>query len=595
MGMRKPVSPAGAGPAPRVTFEGLEVSQAVQDPANSVTLIAGKTTIARLYLGTPDSARVRVRGTLTVKNGAQTAVSVSSINELVVDPALNGAADRKRHDVSLSLNFLLPPTATAAAATTLQIASVVVPSTGQAATVGGATTVTITFVDGAPLRLRLIGIRYQDANGSQTATPTQRDADMIFSWLRRAYPIARLDATFAVVNANRRWPFASTDINAQLAAIRRQDVASGTDRRTHYYGVVPDTIDFMRGSASALPTTAPDPSVVASGPTGSSDFGWDTDGVYGDWYAGHELAHTFGRLHPGHCNGNSRDDLAFPYANGQLADGSSARFVGLDTGDSAMMLPLAALPGQNWHDVMTYCERQWTSAYTYDAIRLRLLAEEAMGAGAQAGAGLGMAMTDSDQRLVNVVATLDLIAGTGEIQYVQPIAAPAADDYEKSSDGSAQLRIHDRNFNVIDEVTVPYRLESDPEDGRQTAIVDAVIRVPEDAANLTLLHEGRELHTFSRAARLSNVSGVRGVADAGPAPNAIAWDSPEAGDPAVTYLVQVSRDGGLAWETVAVGVPDPIVALDPADYPDASELQVRVRATDGFMVTNVSESTVRLR
>jgi len=559
-----------------------------------VALVAGKTTIARLYLGTPGASRVKVRGTLTVKNGTQPAVSVPSLNEIVVDPALNGLLDRKRYGIALSLNFLLPASAIAAGTVTLQIASITDPSTGQSATVSGAVTTTVTFVAGAPLRLRLLGIRYQNAAGTQIATPTQRDADMIFSWLRRAYPIARLDATYAVVNANKRWPFTSTDVNAQLAAIRRQDVTAGTDRRTHYYGVVPDGIDFMRGAASALPVAAPDPSVVASGPTGSSGFAWDTDGVYGDWYGGHELAHTFGRLHPGFCNGNSPDDGAFPYANGQLADAASAAFVGLDTGDAAMMLPLAALPGRDWHDVMTYCDRQWTSAYTYDAIRVRLLAEDAMGAGAQPAAGLGMAMTNSEPRLINVVATLDLDAGTGEIQYVQPVAAAAADDYVPHADGAVELRIQDRDSNVVDEVRVPYRVESDREE-KTTAIVDAVIRVPENAANVTLLYHGRELHTFARAARLSNVSAVRGIAEEGPLPNAIAWDSPEAEDPSITYSVQVSRDGGAVWETVAVGVSDPIVPIDPADYPDASELQVRVRATDGFAVTNVSENTVRLR
>ena len=30
-------------------------------------------------------------------------------------------------------------------------------------------------------------------------------------------------------------------------------------------------------------------------PTGSGAGGWDTDGSYGDWYGGHELAHSFGR------------------------------------------------------------------------------------------------------------------------------------------------------------------------------------------------------------------------------------------------------------------------------------------------------------
>jgi hypothetical protein len=36
---------------------------------------------------------------------------------------------------------------------------------------------------------------------------------------------------------------------------------------------------------------------------------------------------------------------------------------------------LRALPGTAWHEVMTYCNYQWLSAYTYLGIRDRLVAE----------------------------------------------------------------------------------------------------------------------------------------------------------------------------------------------------------------------------
>jgi hypothetical protein len=36
---------------------------------------------------------------------------------------------------------------------------------------------------------------------------------------------------------------------------------------------------------------------------------------------------------------------------------------------------MTALPGQGWHDVMTYCNFQWLSPYTYRGILDRLIAE----------------------------------------------------------------------------------------------------------------------------------------------------------------------------------------------------------------------------
>jgi hypothetical protein len=584
----------GAGPAVQVAFEGLEVTQAIQEPAHSVALVAGKVTVARLYLGVQSPNGVRVRGTLTVKNGSQPAVEVPSLNEIEGVAAMNGSLPQKRADIALSLNFLLPAATIVAGTATLSIGSIVDAPTGRPVTVTGAAATSVTFVAGAPLRLRLLGVRHRNTTGEQTVAPVQRDVDLIFSWLRRAYPIARLDATYAVVNGTKRAGFEAIDVNAQLAAIRRQDITAGTDRRTHYYGVVPDGFRYMRGKASAIPQT-PDPSAVASGPTGSMGFAWDTDGSYGDWYAGHELAHTFGRFHPGFCD-QTHDDASFPYQDGQLADDASLPFVGLDSGDSAAAISIAALPGADWHDVMTYCDRQWVSAYTYEAIRTRLLAEEALGSGSgrQAGAGIERS-TVPNERLINVVATLNLSDGTGRIAYVNPVGADARDDYEVHTDGEVTLVLRGRGGDVIDEVRVPYRLQSRAQDEPLTALVDAVITAPDGVSSMALVYGGRELDLFQRGATPSQVSGVRAREVSADGGAAIVWESAQAADPAVTYSVQVSRDEGTTWETVGVNLPEPEMTLNPADYPDATEVRVRVSATDGFEVTDVSESTVTLK
>lgn len=135
----------------------------------------------------------------------------------------------------------------------------------------------------------------------------------------------------------------------------------------------------MRGCAAGIPQT-PDPATVASGPTGSGTWNWDTDGSYGDWYTGHELGHTYGRFHIGSGCGESADDPNYPFPHGQIANPDDA-FVGLDVGDPAHAIPLAALPGVQWHDVMSYCVTQWLSSYTYAHIHDRLVAENAMAAG----------------------------------------------------------------------------------------------------------------------------------------------------------------------------------------------------------------------
>ena len=182
----------------------------------------------------------------------------------------------------------------------------------------------------------------------------------------------------------------------------------------------------MRGLASGIPTTA-DPTTVASGPCGGSTFGWDTDGSYGDWYTGHELGHTFGRFHAEFCGAGG--GAPYPFTDGQLSNADGA-FVGFDVGDIANGLPLRALPGTAWHDVMSYCVNQWISSFTYTGIRTRLIAEDAMAgaplpaarrrSGARRASGRGGAMPSGT---IHVVATLNVTQRTGELRHVTPVAA----------------------------------------------------------------------------------------------------------------------------------------------------------------------------
>lgn len=578
-------------------LEDIEVVQAIQEPGHIVALVAGKRTIVRVYVGTNSNTPIEVRGVVTAtRAGSSWPLRVPSLNTVTVDPAQNRNTQAKRENLAQSLNFLLPGAATVTGDTTFELVTVSDPDSGAPYELVDPRDRTVTFVVGAPLRLRLLGIRYRTAGSPNTFVPTQHDVDLIFSWLRRAYPIAELDATYTTIDANRQWPFTASQINAQLAAIRRQDVQAGTDQRTHYYGLVSDGggPQFMRGRASGIPS-APDPSVVASGPTGDSSFGWDFDGVFGDWYTAHELGHTLGRRHPGFCAGQPVDDTKYPYANGQLSDASSPAFVGLDVGDSAEMIPLAALPGTLWHDVMTYCENQWLSDYAYEGIRLRLAAENELGSGAEDDeTGLDIMTAATAARHVNVIATLNLTTGEGSIEFVQPAAPEASSPPASEDDREATLRITDSGGAGLANYPVPLRLESCSDNEDETASLDVVVALPEGAASLILVYQDEIVATFERSASPSEVSGIRAMRGASAAIEGLMWDSAEASDPNVTYTVQVSRGVGERWETVGVGRADPNVNLEPAEYPGLSSVRVRVIATNGFESTSVSETEVAL-
>ncbi|MBZ5725198.1 MAG: VCBS repeat-containing protein [Acidobacteriia bacterium] len=357
-------------------LDSLEITQTVQSLNLEVPLVANKTTWLRAYLSINGPAR-------TVKGTASGTATIASNNTAVVDPARNYDVQSKRDNLTLSLNFPVPAGVLGGTLLAFKLTGLADAGTGAAlvcanCSYGG---VAAALNNTPPLHVRVIGLRYTTGTPPVTYAPTALDYELTRSWLGRAYPVASVDWSQTAVAANATWPFGCGDANAQVAALRASDMSltPHRDARTHYFGLVADGGGFMRGCAAGIPGS-PDPATVASGPTGSGTWGWDTDGSYGDWYTGHELGHTFGRAHPGSGCGESADDPSFPYPSGQIS-GADRKFVGFESGYAARAIAPAALPGTAWHDVMTYCSTLWLSAYTYTAIRNRLVAENALPAG----------------------------------------------------------------------------------------------------------------------------------------------------------------------------------------------------------------------
>ncbi|WP_407114492.1 hypothetical protein [Bradyrhizobium sp. LMG 9283] len=371
---------AGPGPA-ALAVEAIEVCQAIQSVDNSVTLIANKATMVRVYIAQSGVAsETRLRGEITLRTSGQgPATFVPAMNELILDPTDGAAIADKRETITKSLNFRLPDSATRAGSLIIEV-NRVTQAGGDDLPLTGTRTVPIKFVPAPPLRIRCIGLRYRDGAG-KTYTPDAVHFAYFRSYLERAYPVPSVIWSQIVVDANFTAPFNNDtvlDANMQIAAIRSTEINSGTDPRTHYVALVDDAngANFMRGRAMGIPAT-PQPDTVASAPCGvPKGFAGDADLSYADWYGAHELGHTFGRYHPGYPPGQQdASDPAFPFQNGQLSN-ADRKFVGYDLGDPALGMPLQALAGVGHHDVMTYADRQWLCAYTFEAIRIRLKEED---------------------------------------------------------------------------------------------------------------------------------------------------------------------------------------------------------------------------
>ncbi|MFB7948949.1 hypothetical protein ACFC6L_29000 [Kitasatospora phosalacinea] len=564
-------------------LDATEVTQAVQDLQHGVTLIAGKATVIRAYVSGTFGPAARVSGALElVRSPTDPGVTVLSSNTVPVDPGVPRDLATRRGDITLSLNFLLPPALAAEGALSVGALALTDTVSGNPVPVGApANGPTVWFHHSPPLRVKVFGLRHEGGDVPGTHTPRDLDCTALVGWLGRACPVAEVIASRTVIDVTADVPFTCNDTNAQLAAIRALDISAGGDPRTHYLGQAADGGFFMRGCSSGVPAV-PDPATVASSPCGAADWGRDFDGAYSDWYGGHELGHTFGRRHPGFC-GESPDDLQnYPFPNGQLAD-SPDTFVGFDVGDLALNLPMRASPGVQWHDVMTYCNRQWISSYTYEAIRRRLADENALTAGAPvpesppatpaplpedapapppvvpvAGPGgpaaptggrpderfpqlsvtraaapqAGMAVPAVEapagaERLVSVVGTVNLTQRQGGIRFVNPVSPLAAQPAGSGGPGPngetpVVLRIEQADGGAPREVPVPVKPASELAPGAdRTGLVDAVVPVGPSPAAIELLVGGQAVDTFRAAGAPPPRCAPPGTP--GPAPGRSGW------------------------------------------------------------------------
>jgi hypothetical protein len=573
-----------------ISLQGMEVTQAIQDMNNSVTLIAGKPTWVRVYLN---------------KNGCGRAITAqleavrSDIGITTISPAQSTIVDAddlrtRRKKLAKSLNFYLPAPVTASGAVTFRLVAVTNAGFGppSVSCANCANTTQVTFLNEPPLRVNAVGLTYTyTVNGSPplTATPGANDFALLKSWLARAYPVSSVvftQGTIASTSLSPPFPGPPNDFvpcrnaNAELAAMRASEVISGNvDSRTHYYGIVSDQGGFMRGCANTVPATA-DPEAVASGPTGPNWTG-DTDGSFGDWYGGHELAHTFGRNHVNFCSAGAPHD-PFPYPNGQIGDGTDSGYAGLDVGDSSRSIPMTVLWPTSTFDIMTYCAQpQWLSAQTYEGVRQRLL-DENPGFRTLARR-VAEAQTFMTGPMVHVAAIVNLTRGTGEIKYVTPVERASA---QVGPTDRAALVVLDGSGQQLSRTPVALRETTDvPVDQDQTALVAAAVPFSPAMAQIDLMLDGRVLAQYRSATteplspqqlRLgAAMPATPSAASVGPT---LSWAPSADASSTITYTVQISDDG-TAWRTIAVGLKRPSVILS-TDQVRAR--MVRVIASNGF-------------
>jgi hypothetical protein len=579
-------------PPPPIAVIAIEVTQAIQDLNESVPLIAGKQTWARVYLSTTTSNPITVTGTLQIQNSQSAVTTVQASAPVTL--TLGTPLQQMRQTLTGSLNFLIPPAFTVADGYTFTLASI---STQQGGALGCSNcrsqTQSVTFVSAPPMRLLIVGIQYTLPPNNTIVTPRSIDYALLNSWLTRAYPISQLisSQTTLATSSSLTTLFgggSSTGgcaaTNAQLATFRTTQINQATnpvDPRTHYYGMVlvnsaAPNGGYMRGCTpgglgyiSSGPTGSPTGPVVPINVTG------DTDASFGDWYGGHELGHSFGRLHPsasstattGFCGSGPPLDPNYPYPNGQISD-NQGDLTGLDVGDPTNSIPMTVIPGASDFDIMTYCNQpQWLSDYTYEAILQGGVQQD------PSGNGPGQGLTSRVGRFVSIVASINLTKKTGKIEFAQTIERAAL--APPKVENQVSLRLVDTHGKVIGEYAANVGINSDIAPGEDvTGLVDAVIPYSSEAAKLELYFENVRLDQRNISKTAPVVRKALAVS-----PGTLVWEARQTKGFSLTYYVQASPDGER-WETIAMSLTKPTLKLSSEQL--RSYRRFRVVANNGF-------------
>jgi hypothetical protein len=335
------------------------------------------------------------------------------------------------------------------------------------------------------------------------------------------------------------------------------------DGHTRYYGVVYDGGGFMRGCAMGIPSS------IASGPAGapSGSWAWDRDASYGDWYAGHELAHAYGRWGANFC-GSVEPSVPYPYPDGIIGGPitDTTRYYGFDIEARAVYTPTG------WHDVMTYCDYQWISDFTYKGIRDYLVSQGGLAAQKIASVGeylivigavnhtQNTAELHTLYRIPDVTAPAPPVSGTHRLKLLGAGDAVLA-DYPFTPGKDTSTQPGEDQLGLIGEI-VPW--------------VTGTQRVAVYSGTLELT--SRLVSTNAPMVTVLSPNGGEVFTDT----TVVSWSAADADQDPLTYVLQYSADNGATWQAVSVGITSTTVyTLDLTLLPGTDQGRVRVIASDG--------------
>ena len=549
-----------------LTVEGIEVTQGIQDMANSIELASGKVTVARVYVDPGISVtgasgvEVELHGWYLVSNTPHP-FSDSPLKlgpRTISDRTLENA---KRLDANESFNFYLPKKWTTFG--DIKIEARVNPGSTVPESDYTNNSLTVNKVFIRSTGVVNVGFVTIETQGLVPLVAGNPDIKNMLVDMRGPYPSETITPWFKVGTFHSEYDLEEngescgpgwSDLLDDLGDIYDwwQNRPSGAS----IYGLLHPKIkrNDTLGCGRAEPP-------VAVGLVSKSGF-----------LISHETGHTKGRHHSP-CGGPGSIDPAYPVYTDPLGapyPPGSIGEVGFNVFTGAIQDPLLAM------DFMGYCTKHWwISPFTWNGILYNLPS--------------GSAPKDEPIRVMERQLLVSGRIDDGGAAEVRPFFWVRERAFDSDLGGTGPYTIELRNtagnvlittdFDVID----PYAYND-----RVIGRFRKWLPFPVDTARIRILSgtqvlAERALSPHPPAVTLESPNGGETWGAAGV--ERISWEAADADGDSLAANVLLSIDGGVSWQALAVNLTDQHYDVDVAELPGSAEAMVMVEVSDGVNTT----------